>query len=81
MGRVAPRTRSAEAGGELPGWVMSPVGEATVKACGVVVAMVQGHSWVPIPSKGSRMNVGTVPALPDRRRRQRRTGPGGRMAC
>ena len=43
---------------------MSPDGEATVKACGVVVAMVQGHSWVPIPSKGSRMNVGTVPALP-----------------
>jgi len=33
-----------------------------MKACGVVVAMVQGHSWVPIPSKGSRMNVGTVPA-------------------
>ena len=31
-----------------------------MKACGVVVAMVQGHSWVPIPSKGSRMNVGTV---------------------
>jgi hypothetical protein len=29
-----------------------------VKACGVVVAMVQGHSWVPIPSKGSWMNVG-----------------------
>ena len=55
--------------------------EATVKVCGVVVAMVQGHSWVPIPSKGSRMNVGTVPALPDDRRRQRRTGAGGRMAC
>jgi hypothetical protein len=42
-----------------------PVGEAMAKVCGVVVAMVQGHSWVPIPSKGSRMNVGTVPALPD----------------
>ena len=37
-----------------------------MKVCGVVVAMVQGHSWVPIPSKGSRMNVGTVPAFPDR---------------
>jgi hypothetical protein len=67
--------------GELHGWVKSLVGEATVKACGVVVAMVQGHSWVPIPSKGSWMNVGTVPALPDGRRRQRRTGSGGRMAC
>ena len=55
--------------------------EAMVKACGVVVAMVQGHSWVPIPSKGSRMNVGTVPVLPDRRRNQRRTGSGERMAC
>ena len=31
-----------------------------MKNCGVVVAMVQGHSWVPIPSTGSRMNVGTV---------------------
>jgi hypothetical protein len=36
---------------------------------------------VPIPSKGSRMNVGTVPALPDGRRRQRRIGSGGCMAC
>ena len=71
----------AEVGGELPGWVMSPDGEATAKACGVVVAMVQGHSWVPIPSKGSRMNVGTVPALPTRRRRQRRIRPGEHMAC
>ena len=50
----------ASAGGKLLGWVKSPDGEATVKACGVVVAMVQGHSWVPIPSTGSRMNVGTV---------------------
>jgi hypothetical protein len=55
--------------------------EATVKACGVVVAMVQGHSWVPIPSKGSRRNVGTVPALSEDRRRQRRIGSGGCLAC
>ena len=54
--------------------------EATVKVCGVVVAMVQGHSWVPIPSKGSRVNVGTVLVFPDRRRRQRRIGTGERMA-
>ena len=52
-----------------------------MKACGVVVPTVQGHSWVPIPSKGSRMNVGIVLALPDDRRRQRRIGLGGRMAC
>ena len=52
-----------------------------MKVCGVVVAMVQGHSWVPIPSKGSRMNVGTVPARPTEHRRQRRFRPGGRTAC
>ena len=44
--------------------------EAMVKACGVAMAKVQGHSWVPIPSKGSRMNVGTVPVLPGRCHRQ-----------
>ena len=38
--------------------------EATVKACGVVVAMLQGHSWAPTPSSGSRVNVGTIPAVP-----------------
>lgn len=46
-------------------------GEATVKACGVAVAMVQGHNWVPIPSKGSAVNVGTVPVLPGVGRNQR----------
>ena len=38
--------------------------EATVKACGVVVAMLQGHSWAPTPSNGWRVNVGTIPAVP-----------------
>jgi hypothetical protein len=38
--------------------------EATVKACGVAVAMLQGHSWAPTPSNGSRVNVGTIPAVP-----------------
>ena len=38
--------------------------EATVNACGVAVAMLQGHSWAPTPSKGSRVNVGTIPAVP-----------------
>ena len=27
--------------------------EATVNACGVAVAMLQGHSWAPNPSTGS----------------------------
>ncbi len=38
--------------------------EATVKACGVTVAMLQGHSWAPPPSNGSTVNVGTIPAVP-----------------
>ena len=38
--------------------------EATVNACGVVVAMLQGHSWAPTPSTGSRVNVGTIPMVP-----------------
>jgi len=35
-----------------------------VKDCGVAVVMLQGHSWAPIPSNGSRVNVGTIPAVP-----------------
>lgn len=38
--------------------------EATVKACGVAVAMLQGHSWAPTPSSGSRGNVGTIVEAP-----------------
>src|SRR5450759_3999862 len=38
--------------------------EATVNACGVAVAMLQGHSWAPTPSNGSMVNVGTIPAVP-----------------
>jgi hypothetical protein len=38
--------------------------EATVNACGVVVAMLQGHSWAPTPSNGSTVNVGTISAVP-----------------
>jgi hypothetical protein len=71
MGWVASRTRTASAvrGTLGSGDVAGP--EATVKACGVVVAMVQGHNWVPIPSNGPGMNVGTVPALPVLCRSQR----------
>jgi len=38
--------------------------EAMVNACGVAMAMLQGHSWAPTPSNGSRVNVGTMPAVP-----------------
>ena len=38
--------------------------EATVKDCGVIVARLQGYSWSPNPTSGSRMNVGTIPAVP-----------------
>ena len=33
--------------------------EAVVNVCGVATAMLQGHSWVPIPSNGRKVNVGT----------------------
>ncbi len=38
--------------------------EAMVKACGVAVAMLQGHSWAPTPVEGSSVNVGTISAVP-----------------
>jgi hypothetical protein len=38
--------------------------EATVKACGVAVAMLQGHSWAPTPLNGWRVNVGTISPAP-----------------
>jgi hypothetical protein len=53
-------------GRELRDWLDSLVTEATVKACGVAVAMLQGQSWAPIPSNGSKVNVGTIPAVPSR---------------
>jgi len=39
-------------------------GEATVKGCGVAVAMLQEHRWAPTPSKGSTVNVGTTAVVP-----------------
>ena len=38
--------------------------EATPNACGVGVAMLQGHSWTPTPLNGWRMNVGTISTVP-----------------
>jgi hypothetical protein len=46
-------------------WPVDVAGrEATVNACGVVVAKLQGHSWAPTPSKDSRVNVGTTSMVP-----------------
>ena len=38
--------------------------KATVKVCGVVVAMLQGYSWAPTLSSGMRVNVGTILVVP-----------------
>ena len=40
--------------------------EATAKACGVAVAMLQGHSWTPTLSNGWKPSVGTIPPVPHR---------------
>ena len=64
--------------GELPGRRMSSLREATVKACGVAVAMVQGHSWVPIPPIDHMVNVGTRPPIPDQGSGSR-PGVGGKV--
>jgi hypothetical protein len=46
-------------------WLVDIAGrEATVKDCGVVVAMLQGHSWAPNPVERFKVNVGTVPVVP-----------------
>lgn len=35
-----------------------------MNACGVVVAMRQGHSWAPNRMSGHAVNVGTDPTVP-----------------
>lgn len=35
-----------------------------MNACGVAVAMLQGHSWAPTPLNGWRVNVGTILSVP-----------------
>jgi hypothetical protein len=62
QGWVAARTRMLGRGTLGLGDVAGP--EATVNVCGVAVAMLQGHSWAPIPSNGPRVNVGTTPTVP-----------------
>ena len=51
LGWGAARIRAAVR--RTPGPVYIAGREATVKACGVTVAMLQGHSWAPNPSNGS----------------------------
>lgn len=41
-------------GGELLGWKQIAAPEATLNACGVGVAMSQGHSWAPHSSNGQQ---------------------------
>ena len=35
-----------------------------MNACGVAVAMLQGHSWASTLSNGWEVNVGTIPPVP-----------------
>jgi hypothetical protein len=56
FGRVGQRTPGL---GDVAGQ------EAAVKVCGVTAAMFQGHTWAPVPSNGSRVNVGTIPVVPE----------------
>ena len=60
LGWVATRTRTMMSCRETLGSGDVADREATVNACGVTVAKLQGHSWAPTPSNGSRMNVGTT---------------------
>jgi hypothetical protein len=53
MGWVAVQRRAVTCE-ELFGGLMSLVGEATTKACGVVVAKPQEQSWAPNSGNGSR---------------------------
>jgi hypothetical protein len=46
----AQRTPSAVAGGDSEADVMRSVVRPQRKVCGVLVAMLQGKSWAPIPS-------------------------------
>ena len=63
LGRSAHPHRKVGAGNS---WVGIAVvdREATVKDCGVAVAMLQGQSWAPHPSSGFEVNVGTNLAVP-----------------
>jgi hypothetical protein len=64
LGWVATRTRDTLLRGTP--WLGDVAGrEAVVNVCGVAAARLQGHSWVPIPSNGRKVNVGTIPVVPN----------------
>jgi len=52
MGRAAVSARPYIPGRTTPDGVEPAVTEATRKACGVLVARLQGKSWAPPPSNG-----------------------------
>jgi hypothetical protein len=60
MGRFAAHAARGRSRAATPKPISAVGGEATRKVCGVLVAMLQGHSWAPTPSSGPVMNVGTV---------------------
>ncbi len=79
QGWVVTRTRRCRGTLELVDVAGS---EAVVNACGVAAARSQGHSWTPIPLKGSRMNVGTsAPRGVWRSCRDERTRPSVRRSA
>ena len=66
-GGLGPRSNahshSTVVGGTL--WLVNVADrEAMVNACGVAVAMLQGHSWTPTLSNGWKVNMGTIPPAP-----------------
>jgi hypothetical protein len=64
MGRYAVRDVGRSRPVSTPKPVVFAGGEATVKACGVGVAMLPGYSWPPTWSNGYVTNVGTTPGRP-----------------
>jgi len=61
-------------------WSVKVAGrEAVVNACGVATAMLQGHSWAPTPSKGSKVNVGTILLAPEQSGSQ--SEDSGKVCC
>jgi hypothetical protein len=52
-GRAAAHARYRDLQRATPKPVSCAGGEATRKACGVLVARLQGHSWTPTPSNGT----------------------------
>jgi len=64
LGWAATHIGVALAGSVTLGLVDVAGREATVNACGVAVARLQGHSWAPTLSNGQIVNVGTTSMVP-----------------